>query len=43
MQILLQVAVLFAVKKLALFRGFLVNERRIRVSFCPFKNLFELV
>ena len=35
MQILLQIAVLIAVQKLARFRGFPVNERRIRASFCP--------
>ena len=38
-QILLQLAVLFAVQKLARFLGSRVNERWIRASFCPFKNL----
>ena len=39
MQILLQLAVLFAVQKLARFLGSCVNERWIRASFCQFKNL----
>ena len=39
MQILLQIAVLFAVQKLARFLGSRVNEKWIRVRFCPFKNL----
>ena len=39
MQILLQLAVLFAVQKLARFLGSRVNERWIRARFCPFKNL----
>ena len=38
-QILLQITVLFAFQKLARFRGFHVNERQVRASFCPFKNL----
>ena len=38
-EILLQLAVLFAVQKLARFLGSRVNERWIRASFCPFKNL----
>ena len=37
-QILLQITVLFAFQKLARFRGFHVNERQVRASFCPFKN-----
>ena len=43
MQILLQIAVLFAVKKLARFLGSRVNERWIRARFCPFKNLSRSV
>ena len=39
MQILLQLAVLFAVQKLARFLGSRVNERWIPASFCPFKNV----
>ena len=39
LQILLQLAVLFAVQKLARFLGSRVNERWIRARFCPFKNL----
>ena len=39
-QILLQIAVLFAVQKLtARSRRSRVNERQISASFCPFKNL----
>ena len=39
MQIPLQLAVLFAVQKLARFLGSRVNERWTRASFCPFKNV----
>ena len=39
----LQIAVMFAVENLAQFRGFRVNKRRIRASFCPFKNLSGLL
>ena len=41
-QFLLQIAVLFAVQKLARFRGSLVNERRIRASFCPFRKFVRI-
>ena len=37
-QILLQLAVLFAVYKLSRFHGSRVNKRRNPTSFCPFKN-----
>lgn len=39
LQIMLQIEVLFTVQKLARFRKSLVNERRNRASFSPFKNL----
>ena len=37
-QILLQLAVLFAVHELSRFHGSRVNNRRNLTSFCPFKN-----
>ena len=39
-QIMLQIAVLFAVQKLAWYRGSHVNERRISACFCLLKSLF---
>ena len=39
-QVLLQIAVLFAFQKLTRFCGSRVNERRIRASCCPLRQKF---